>query len=143
MPHPRVHHTSGIILQHEDNATAADARKGTRVLLELTELWQHSDCLVTAAAYFASIEAAMAMKDKGLYFIGNVKECSMQFPMEVLSNTTLSKQVRRSVLASINKEAGKTELVAISWLNRNRHLFVMSTCSIWEGGRSTAGSCVS
>ncbi len=73
------------------------------------------------------------MKDKGLYFIGNVKQCSRRFWMEILPNTTLSKQGKRSVLALINKETGKAELVAISWLDRNRCLFVMSTCSIVKG----------
>jgi hypothetical protein len=73
-----------------NNAAAADeAGKGTQVLLELTEPWHHSDCLVTVNAYFASMEAALAMKEKGLTFIGNVKQCSRRFPMEFLENTTL------------------------------------------------------
>jgi hypothetical protein len=75
----------------KDNAAAANAGKGMRVLLELTEPWHHSDCLVTANVYFASMEAALAMKEKGLYFISNVKQCSRRFLMEILSNTTLSK----------------------------------------------------
>jgi hypothetical protein len=50
----------------KDNAAATNAGKGRRVLLELPESWHHSDCLVTANAYFASMEAMLAMKDKGL-----------------------------------------------------------------------------
>jgi hypothetical protein len=73
----------------DDIAAADEAGKGTQVLLELTELWHHSGCLVTADAYFASVEAALAMKEKGLTFIGNVKQCSRRFPMEFLGNTIL------------------------------------------------------
>ncbi len=53
--------------------------------------------------------------------------------MEVLSNNTLSKQERWSVLASMNEETGKMELVAMSWLDRNWHTFIMSACGIGEG----------
>ncbi len=75
----------------KDDAANANARKGTRVLLKLTEPWHHSDCLVTANVYFTSVEAALAMKEKGLYFIGIIKQCGRWFPVEVLLNTTLSK----------------------------------------------------
>ncbi len=93
----------------DDNIAAADkAGKGAQVLLELTEPCHHSDCLVTADAYFASVEAALVMKEKGLTFIGNVKQCSRQFPMEFLGNETLPRQGTRVVLASIDKETGET-----------------------------------
>ena len=54
--------------------------------------WQDSGRLFTADAYFAFVEAALKMKEAGLYFIGNVKQCSRRFPIEVLGNTTLPKQ---------------------------------------------------
>ena len=103
------------------------------MLLELTEPWHHSGRLVTANTYFASVEAALAMKEKGLTFIGNVKQCSRRFPMEFLGNTTLPRRGSRAVLASIDEETGKTELVAISWVDRNRRFFVTTTCGIGEG----------
>ena len=92
----------------DDIAAANKAGKGTQVLLELTEPCHHSDCLVTADAYFASVEAALGMKEKGLTFIGNVKQCSRQFPMEFLGNETLPRRGSRVVLASIDKETGET-----------------------------------
>ena len=77
---------------NEDEDFAADkGGKRTRVLLELVHPWQDSGCLVTADAYFASVEAALKMKEVGLNFIGNVKQCSRRFPMEVLGNATLPK----------------------------------------------------
>jgi hypothetical protein len=107
------------IASDDDIAAADKAGKGTQVLLELTEQWHHSGRLVTADAYFALVEAALAMKEKGLTFIGNVKQCSRQFPMEFLGNTTLPRQGSRAVLASIDEETGEMELVAISWVVRN------------------------
>ena len=38
-----------------------------------------------------------------------------------------------SGLASIDEETGETELVAISWVDRNRQFFVTTTCGIGEG----------
>jgi hypothetical protein len=90
------------------------------VLLELVHPWRDSGRLVTADAYFASVEAALKMKEAGLYFIGNVKQCSRQFPTEVLGNATLPKQECRSVLALINNNTSETELVAIAWVDQNR-----------------------
>ncbi len=65
------------------------------------------------------MEAALAMKEKGLTFIGNMKQCSRLFPMEFLANTILPQQGSRAVLALIGEETGKTELVPISWVDRN------------------------
>jgi len=126
--------TAADAIAADDDIAAADkAGKGTQVLLELTEPWHNSGCLVTANAYFALVEAALAMKEKGLTFIGNVKQCSRRFPIEFLGNTTLPRQGSRAVLASIDQETGKTELVAISWVDRNQRFFVMTTCGIGEG----------
>jgi hypothetical protein len=118
----------------DNNIAAADkAGKGTQVLLELTEPWHHSGRLVTADAYFASMEAALAMKEKGLTFIGNVKKCSRRFSMEFLGNTILPQRGSQAVLASIDEEIGETELVAVSSVDRNRRFFVTTTCGIGEG----------
>ena len=53
--------------------------------------------------------------------------------MEVLGNTTLPKQGCRLVLASINDNTGKTELVAIAWVGWNRRFFITTTCGLGEG----------
>ncbi len=62
-----------------------------------------------------------------------MKQCSRRFPIEFLGNTTLPRRGSRSVLASIDKETGETELVAISWVHRNRRFFMTTTCGIREG----------
>ena len=53
--------------------------------------------------------------------------------MEVLGNVTLLKQGLQSVLASIDNENGKTELVAIAWVDRNRCFFLTRTCGLGKG----------
>jgi hypothetical protein len=58
----------------DEDVAANKGGKGTRVLLELVHPWQDSGRLVTADAYFASVEAVLKMKEVGLYFIGNVKQ---------------------------------------------------------------------
>jgi len=73
------------------------------------------------------------MKEKGFTFIGNVKQCSRRFPMEFLGNTILPQRGSQAVLASIDEETGETELVAISWVERNRRFSVTTTCGIGEG----------
>ena len=53
--------------EDDDEDVAADeGGKGTRVLLELVHPWRDSGRLVTADAYFASVEAALKMKEAGL-----------------------------------------------------------------------------
>ncbi|KAL3821904.1 hypothetical protein ACHAXA_008438 [Cyclostephanos tholiformis] len=118
---------------NDEEVAADEGGKGTQVLSELVAPWRDSGRLVTADAYFASVEAAVKMKEAGLHFIGNVKQCSRRFPMEVLGNATLPKRGCRSVLASINDDTGETELVAIAWVDRNRRLFIATTCGLGEG----------
>ena len=54
----------------DNDITADKGGKGTQVLLKLTELWHHSNCLVTGDAYFASVEAALKLKEKDLFSLG-------------------------------------------------------------------------
>jgi hypothetical protein len=118
---------------NDEDVAADEGGKGTRVLLELVYPWQDSGCLVTGDAYLASVEA-VKLKEMGLHFIGNVKQCSRRFPMEVLGNATLPKRGCRSVLASINDNTGETELVAIAWVDRNHRFFIATmTCGLGEG----------
>ncbi len=116
-----------------------EGKKETKFLLELTEPWLHNNPLITANAYFTSVKVALKLKKKHLIFIGNVKQCSRRFLMEVLGNTTLLKQELQSVLALINDNTGKTELVAMSWLDRNCCFFVTTTCGIGEGCKTSTG----
>ena len=76
----------------DEDVVTDEGGKGTRVLSRLVAPWRDSGRLVTGDAYFASVEAAVKLKEMGLHFIGNVKQCSRRFPMEVLGNATLPKR---------------------------------------------------
>ncbi|KAL3778102.1 hypothetical protein ACHAW5_004096 [Stephanodiscus triporus] len=97
---------------NDEDVAADEGGKGTRVLWSCGRL-------VTADAYFASVEAAVTMKEAGLVFIGNVKQCSRRFPMEVLGNATLPKRGCRSVLASINDDTARRNSSQLP-VDRNR-----------------------
>jgi hypothetical protein len=49
----------------------------------------HSGCIVTANAYFASVKSGNKDEREGPFFIGNIKQCSRRFLMEVLGNASL------------------------------------------------------
>jgi hypothetical protein len=53
--------------------------------------------------------------------------------MEVLGNATLAKQGSHLVLALINSKTGKTELIAMSWVDWNHRFFITTTDGIEEG----------
>ena len=69
----------------------------------------------------------------GLTFLGNVKTASKEFPVKYLGDEVLAERGARVVLASINEETGKTELVALTWLDRNRRNFVATAYGLGEG----------
>ena len=81
--------------------------KGTRVLLDLMKTWLGSNRLVTEDAYFASTEVALALKERDINFIGNVKQCNSAFPKAYLDTLILSKRGDRHVLASISKDLAR------------------------------------
>ncbi len=104
-----------------DNANnAKNSGKGTKVFLELIEPYFGTSRLVTIDAYFASVECTLSAKAKGLLVIANAKQYHKGYPMEYLGNVILPKQGAQSVVASFNEETGRTELVAIIWVDQNR-----------------------
>ena len=53
--------------------------------------------------------------------------------MEVLGDVILPKRGLHSVLSLIDNETNEMELVAIAWVDWNRHFFVTPTCRLDEG----------
>jgi hypothetical protein len=60
--------TTATGMDDNNNATN-EGEKGMQVLLELMEPWHHSSRLVTANAYFASLKAALKLKEKDLFLL--------------------------------------------------------------------------
>lgn len=105
---------------------------GTRVLLDLVRPWAHSNRLVCADSYFASVGAAMALKNIGLRFIGVVKTATKMFPNTYLSNLELENRGDRQGLFS-RDASGTPELLAFVWMDRDRRYFIASASSLEEG----------
>ena len=55
---------------------------GCNVLYELVKPWANTDAVVVADSYFASVPAAIRLKEAGLRFIGTIKTATREFPME-------------------------------------------------------------
>jgi len=112
----RIHHAacgkSGIMLclrlvktatEVEANSLAEDdgwLLHGTKVLSELVSPWYHTDCVVCADSYFASVPAAEYLLERGLKFIGVVKTATRHFPQSYLANIEFSESWRQG---GINK----------------------------------------
>lgn len=105
---------------------------GTKVLLHLVSKWAHSDRMVCADSYFASVGAAQKLREIGLKFIGVVKTATKKFPMKYLSEIELEKRGDREGLV-LKGEGGRPELLAFVWMDRDRRYFIASGSSLQEG----------
>jgi hypothetical protein len=105
---------------------------GTKVLKSLVEPWSHSDRIVCADSYFASVKTAEEMRKIGLHFIGVVKTAKKCFPMEYLSTQEL--QNRGDRIGLVTKDAkNKPTMLAFVWVDRDRRYFIATTSSLEAG----------
>ena len=106
---------------------------GCNVLADLVRPWANTDRVVVGDSYFASVQAALRLKDMGLRFIGVVKTAHKGFPMHYLSRIVLpdGKGDYRALLHT-DAESG-TSVMACVWADRERRYFV-STCSSTSPG---------
>lgn len=81
-----------------------------------------------ADSYFASVQAATALFNMGLRFIGTVKTATKGFPMHFLQRVVLpGGKGDHKALLSKHPETGMS-LLAFVWADRDRRYFI-STCS--------------
>jgi hypothetical protein len=123
-------------IEEEANSIHVDEEDGmlhgTKVLLELVSPWAHSDRLICADSYFASVGAAETLKSLGLRFIGVVKTATRHFPLAYLSNLELENRGDRSGLIHYGPD-GLPSLLSFVWMDRNRRYFIASGSSLQEG----------
>ena len=105
---------------------------GTNVLMDLVSPWAQTDRIVCADSYFASVAAALALKEIGLRFIGVVKTATRRFPLTYLSNIELQERGDRSGLIMRGPD-GEPSLLAFVWMDRDRRYFIASASSLAEG----------
>jgi Transposase IS4 len=93
----------------------------------------NTDRVVVADSYFASVGAAIRLKEIGLRFIGVVKTATREYPMQYLGSIELpgGKGSRKGVLTT--DEATGTQLLAFVWVDRDRRYFISTASSLEEG----------
>jgi hypothetical protein len=119
--------TAAAVPDDDDNSYHS-----TRVLKDLVQPWTHSDRVVCADSYFASVTTALELKMLGLRFIGVVKTASRKFPMAYLSNIQMGLRGERKGLIACN-ENGEAIMLAFVWVDRERRYFISSCSSLAEG----------
>jgi Transposase IS4 len=105
---------------------------GTKVLMSLVKPWHHSQRLIAADSYFASVHTAETMLNIGLRFIGVVKTATRRYPMQYLSELELEERGNRSGLVSCDGN-GVPRFLAFTFVNRDRRYFIATAGSLCNG----------
>ena len=128
---------------------------GTAIALRLTAPWAHSGRIVILDSGFASLKAAKALAEVGLYMIGNVKTAHSGFPKQWL-NSQVSQRGDRAcathfitvhgrqmeVLAAIDKDKQPMSLIGTAGTTNMgttlvRHFTVRHSNGEWQARTAT------
>jgi hypothetical protein len=115
----------------DDGVGVLSLSHGGKICLDLVAPWIDTDRIVCADSYFASVSTAVALKKRGLRFIGVVKTAHRAFPKSTLGSIELfNRGDRRALITTIDD----VEVLALVWLDRDRRMFV-STCKSTRHGK--------
>ena len=117
---------------NNNNNTNNTLNHGTQVLLKLVQPWFHTNRVVCADSYFASVQTAKELLRVNMKFIGVVKTATREYPMPHLTSRELGERGDRYGLLSLTAE-NVPELLAFTWLDRDRRYFISSCSSLQEG----------
>ena len=132
---------SGIILRLEivksptndaQNDEDAGMSHGTALTCRLTGPWAYTNRIVCADSYFASVETARVLFEKGTRFIGVVKTAHRGFPLAHLGATPMEGRGKWSSMVHGNASS-KPEIGAVLWVDRERRYFVTTTGTTLPG----------
>ena len=120
----------------EEHASRTEAESqmlhGTAVLQRLVGPWAGSDRIVCADSYFASVQAALSLKEAGMRFIGVVKTAHKRFPLSSLAAREL--HTRGDWVSMVHDDpSGTPDLMAVLWEDRDRRYFVATAGSTQAG----------
>ena len=124
---------SGIIIRIENVVSAEDTSlrdfesehlHGTAVTLRLLQPWFHTNRVVCADSYYASVHTAESLYEKGLRFTGVVKTSNKIYPMKYLSHFEIAEKGEHVSLVS--KPIAGPHLMAVMWVDRDRRYFISS-----------------
>lgn len=126
---------SGILLRMEivkspteDSRADKDAgmSHGTALTCRLTAPWAHTNRIVCADSYFASVETARVLYNLGTRFIGVVKTAHRGFPLAHLGAVPM--RGRGQWTSMVHRDDGiGPEIGALLWVDRERRYFVTTT----------------
>lgn len=105
---------------------------GTRILKELVTPWAWTNQVVCADSYFASVGAALELRQIGLGFIGVVKSATKHFPMAYLSRLEFNHRGDRKGLLMKDGLNGSS-LMAFVWIDCDCQYFISSVSSLDAG----------
>jgi len=134
---------SGILLRLKIVTTAVDQAAnlsdaergllhGTAVMQRLVAPWEGSEWIVCADSYFASVEAAEALRTCCLRFIGVVQTAPRRIPMARLSGRELGARGDHVTMTHVD-ETGTPDMMAVLWVDRSRRCFVATAGSTRPG----------
>ena len=105
---------------------------GTATVLRLVEPWFHTNRLVCADSFFASVATAQKLWEVGLRFTGVVKTATRHFPLSYLSHLEMAAKGEHNCLVSKGKDDDHS-LMALCWLDRERRYFISTTSTTKPG----------
>ena len=103
------------------------------ILRELVLPWIHTDRIVCADSYFASVPAAKLLSRHGMRFIGVVKTSTRKYPMRYLASVELNHRGDRKGLVSNGQQVGDPSMLAFVWMDRQRRYFIATASSLEAG----------
>jgi hypothetical protein len=120
-------------------AAAAEEQETERVphsaaiLRELVLPWIHTDQIVCADSYFASVPAVKLLTSHGMQFIGVGKTATRNYPMRFLSSVELNHRGDRIGLVSNGQQTRDPTMLAFVWMDRQMRYFIASASSLEAG----------
>jgi hypothetical protein len=109
-----------------------ELQHGTKCLVALVKPWHHSQRLVCADSFFASVHTAETLLNIGLRFIGVVKTATKRFPWNYLNNVEMEKRGNRLGLISRDGH-GVPRFLAFLFVDRERRYFIATAGSLANG----------
>ena len=132
---------SGIMLRLEIVKSPIDDERehhhtemshGTALTHRLVAPWMHTNRIVCADSYFASVETAHTLYKSGMRFIGVIKTAHRGFPLAHLGSTPMNS---RGTWTSMTTTFSDTncEIGAVLWVDRERRYFVTTVGTTLHG----------
>ena len=100
----------------------------------LSSPWDHTDRLIRADSYVASVTTVEELVKLGLRFIGVVKTATKKFPMDYFDYIEIKGRGDYKVLSTLDDDTQRAAMVAFLWVDKHRRYFVGIS-----GGTAQAG----